>query len=175
MDVEIRPRDPADLEELARVLVRVHAEDGYPVEGVADPIAWLTPPRELASWTALLDGQPIGHVSLTRGDERDDAAAIWQRETGGDVSRLAIPVRLFVDPSHRQRGAGKLLMFAALAYACHHEYAMAFDVMLKDVSAIRLYESLGCRRLGTITHHHGEGKSEPAAVYLAPFFAPSSS
>jgi hypothetical protein len=45
---------------------------------------------------------------------------------------------------------------------------MAFDVMLKDRDAIRLYEAIGCQRLGTITHEHGDGQFEPAAVYGAP-------
>jgi ribosomal protein S18 acetylase RimI-like enzyme len=45
---------------------------------------------------------------------------------------------------------------------------MAFDVMLKDQAAIRLYEATGCKRLGIIDHHHSDGKTEPAAVYVAP-------
>jgi GNAT superfamily N-acetyltransferase len=168
MDVVIRSRDQADLPALAQVLVRVHAQDGYPVEGVERPQAWLTPPRELAAWTALFDDQPIGHISLTQASPTDDAARLWQRTTGQDISRLAIPVRLFVDPRHRQRGAGRLLMRAAHTFATGHQLAMAFDVMLKDRDAIRLYEAIGCQRLGTITHEHGDGQFEPAAVYGAP-------
>lgn len=167
-DVEIRPRDPDDLPELAQVLVRVHAQDGYPVEGVTDPSGWLTPPGELAAWTALLNGRPIGHMSLTQASETDDAAVTWQRATGQDISELAIPVRLFVDPQHRQRGAGRLLMLAAHTFAGQHGLAMAFDVMLKDRDAIRLYEAVGCERLGVIPHEHGDGQTEPAAVYVAP-------
>lgn len=45
---------------------------------------------------------------------------------------------------------------------------LVFDVMLKEQRAIRLYEALGCQRLGTITHHHSDGLEEPAAVYVAP-------
>ncbi|MGN6131937.1 MAG: GNAT family N-acetyltransferase [Nocardioidaceae bacterium] len=168
MNVEIRPREAADIPALAQVLVRVHAKDGYPVEGVAEPDAWLSPARELAAWTALFDGRPIGHMSLTQADETDEAAVLWQKATGGDLDRLAIPVRLFVDPPHRQRGAGKLLMLAAHDYASRHHYEMAFDVMLKDEDAIRLYEALGCRRLGLSTHRHGDGLAEPSAVYVAP-------
>lgn len=168
MNVEIRPREPGDIVELAQVLVRVHAQDGYPVEGVADPAAWLTPPRELAAWTAVGDGEPIGHMSLTQADETDDAALIWQQATDGDIDTLAIPVRLFVDPRERQRGAGKLLMLTAHNFASRHGLTMAFDVMLKDRDAVRLYEAFGCRRLGVITHRHGDGQTEPAAVYVAP-------
>jgi len=93
---------------------------------------------------------------------------VWQDVTGGDIGGVAIPVRLCVDPDHRQRGAGKLLMMAAYTYAAEHNLTLVFDVMLKDREAIRLYESLGCRRLGTIEHQHGDGKTEPAAVYVVP-------
>lgn len=168
MAVEIRPRRPEDVPDLGAVLVRVHAQDGYPVEGVDDPEGWITPPREVAAWTALYVGRPIGHVSLTRAAPEDDAASLWARETGGDLSRLVIPVRLFVDPPHRQRGAGQSLMRAAYGYATAHDVAITFDVMLKDRAAIRLYEALGCQRLGTIEHRHTDGQSEPAAVYAVP-------
>lgn len=168
MDVVIRPREQADLPALAEVLVRVHTQDGYPVEGVADPEGWLTPPRELAAWTALFSDQPIGHISLTRASESDDAAIVWRRAISGDISRLTIPVRLFVDPQHRRLGAGSLLMIAAHDFAGEHGFEMALDVMLKDHDAIRLYEAAGCKRLGTIEHHHSDGRTEPAAVYVAP-------
>jgi GNAT superfamily N-acetyltransferase len=166
--VVIRRRTDDDLPELAHVLVRVHAADGYPVEGVANPQAWLTAPREIAAWTAFIPSRLIGQISLTRAAETDDAASVWQRSTGGDISRLVIPVRLFVDPAHRGLGAGAKLMLAAHNYAASHNLAMAFDVMLKDQTAIQLYETAGCKRLGTIDHHHSDGETEPAAVYVAP-------
>lgn len=168
MSLVIRPRETGDLPELAEVLVRVHAHDGYPVEGVADPAAWLTPPRELAAWTAALNRRPIGHMSLTCASPTDDAAVMWKQATRRDISRLAIPVRLFVDPQERQRGAGKLLMLAAHDFAGRQRLELAFDVMLKDRDAIRLYEAFGCQRLGVITHHHSDGQAERAAVYAAP-------
>ena len=59
-------------------------------------------------------------------------------------------------------------MGAARQFAEEHQLSVAFDVMLKDRDAIRLYEKLGCLRLGTIVHEHGGNKSEQAAVYLAP-------
>src|SRR5882757_2068218 len=55
MPLVIRRRTDDDIAELARVLVRVHEIDGYPVEGVSDPEAWLTPPGVMATWTALHD------------------------------------------------------------------------------------------------------------------------
>jgi GNAT superfamily N-acetyltransferase len=164
----VRRRQPTDIPELAQVLVRVHALDGYPVEGVADPEAWLEPPGELAGWTALLGKDPIGHISLTEATSADDAARLWVTETGSPYGDVVIPVRLFVDPPRRTHGAGRQLMLAAYEHATSLGKRMVFDVMLKDKQAIRLYEALGCRRLGEITHHHSGGREEPAAVYVAP-------
>lgn len=172
MATTVRRREPRDIPSLAQALLRVHAVDGYPVEGVADPEGWLAPPRELASWTAELDGTPVGQISLTRPDESDDAAKLWTQSTGGSVVEIVVPVRLFVDPPHREQGAASALMRAAHKFAADHGKRLVFDVMLKDQAAIRLYEAVGCERLGTIEHHLG-ANTVPAAVYLAPRSATS--
>lgn len=168
MTVEIRPRATSDLPALAAVLVRVHNKDGYPVEGVADPLAWLTPHRLLAAWTALADGRPIGQATLKRAHMQDDAAQVWQRHTGQELEQLAIPARLFIDPDHRNNRAGLALMSEIQNFASDQQLALAFDVMLKDRAAIRLYEASGCQRIGTITHHHSGDQTEPAAVFALP-------
>lgn len=167
-DLIIRHRRDDDLPVLAAVLVRVHAVDGYPVEGVAEPGAWLRHPHELRSWTAELAGSPVGQITLTAATADDDAAQLWHEKTGGDIACLAIPARLFVDPDHRSAGAGRLLMEAAVDHALAHGRSIAFDVMEKDRAAILLYERLGAKRIGSITHHHSDGPREPAAVYVAP-------
>jgi GNAT superfamily N-acetyltransferase len=169
----VRPRQPEDLSELGKALVRVHQVDGYPVEGVRDPEAWLQPPREIAAWTATVDDQPVGQVSLTEADASDDAAQVWTSQTAGLLADIAIVVRLFVDPDHRGSGAGRELMRAAFEHARRLRKRVVFDVMLKDERAIRLYEALGCQRLGFITHDYGEGLQEPAAVYIAPERVPT--
>lgn len=168
MSLTIRPRREEDLPALAAALVSVHALDGYPVEGVADPEGWLRHNHELRSWTAVEDGQPIGQVTLTSATPDDDAARAWQEHDGGDIERLAIPARLFVDPDHRGSGAGRLLMEAAVDFARTRGLAIAFDVMLKDRAAIRLYEHLGAVRIADVSHEYGDSLTEPAAVYVLP-------
>ena len=163
----VRARRDEDVPTLAAVLVRVHAVDAYPVEGVADPEAWLRHPRELRSWVAEVDGRPVGQVILTSTRPDDDAARLWREDTGADIADLVILARLFVDPDHRRVGAGQLLVRAAFDHAHAHGNAVAFDVMAKDRAAIRLYERLGARRLGTTVHHHSDGLTEPAVVYVA--------
>jgi GNAT superfamily N-acetyltransferase len=166
--VIIRPRRDNDLPALADVLVRVHTVDGYPVEGVTDPAAWLHHPHELQSWTAEVAGHPVGQITLAHATADDDAARVWHERTGGDIGRLALPVRLFVDPDHRGAGAGRLLMRTAAEHARSLNRSVAFDVMKKDRTAIRLYERMGAIPIGDITHHHSHGLNEPAVVYIAP-------
>src|SRR5699024_7113689 len=106
-DVRIRARQATDLPMLARVLTRVHTTDGYPVEGVSDPEAWLKPPGELASWTAEYHRHLIGQITLVQATADGDAAQVWAEATGGNIKNLTIPVRLFVDPDYRALGAGR--------------------------------------------------------------------
>lgn len=164
-DCTIRERRDDDLPALAAALVRVHAQDGYPVEGVADPISWLRHPRAIRNWSALVADMPVGQVTLTAASADDDAARVWVAETGGSLCNLAIVIRLFIDPAHRSAGAGRLLMEAALSYARSAYRSVALDVMAKDHAAIRLYGRLGARRLGPIEHQHGDGLIEPAIVF----------
>lgn len=164
----IRERRDDDLPALAAALVRVHVQDGYPVEGVADPVGWLEHPQALRSWTATVDGAPIGQVTLTEADPGDDAARAWAEQTGGSVTDLAIVVRLFVDPKHRTVGAGRLLMAAVLDHARTIGRSVALDVMAKDRAAIRLYERLGARRVSEVVHQHGDDLAEPAVVFAFP-------
>lgn len=42
------------------------------------------------------------------------------------------------------------------------------DVMTKDAAAIRLYERLGWRRLGSTQHDDGKGRLVPAACSVGP-------
>lgn len=125
----------------------------------------LRPRGEIASWIAEASGAPIGQSSLTRAPADDAVTRLWLRETGGDRARLALLVRVFVDPDHRSYGVGRQLVQTAIDHARASGLAVALDVMKKDRVAIRLYEKMGARRLGSITHHHSDGLTEPAAVY----------
>ncbi|WP_337830506.1 GNAT family N-acetyltransferase [Pseudonocardia sp. TMWB2A] len=131
-----------------------------------DPVGWLDHPRALASWTAVIDDAPVGQVTMSSADPDEDAARVWIAHTGEEASKLAIIVRLFVDPEHRTVGAGRMLMVAALNHAHQLGRSAALDVMVKDRKAIRLYERLGGKRLGDIVHHHGNDLTESAAVFV---------
>lgn len=113
-------------------------------------------------------------ASFDRSSSVSSASDLRQRSSNASLIRrsisgqLVILARLFVDPSHRGHGAGVLLMLAAHTCATSKGLTMAFDTMLKDQAAIRLYETGGAKRLGVIEHHHSDDRTEPAAVYVAP-------
>jgi ribosomal protein S18 acetylase RimI-like enzyme len=166
--VVIRSRTDADLPALGRVLAAVHERDGYPVEGVADPVAWLTSDRLLGAWVAEINGEPIGHVALTRPGGDDDAVRLWIERTGTDVDSIAVLGRLFLGSEVRGQRLGQHLTSTATQAARAHGRRAVLDVMAKDAAAIRIYESLGWQRIGTITHQYGDGQTEPALAYASP-------
>ena len=167
-ETEVRERTDEDIPALADILVRVHAADGYPVEGVSDPAAWLRSTALIGAWVAHSGGVITGHVWLTHPTSDDGAALIWSRSAEGQRSPAAVLGRLFVDPRSRSHGAGRLLTKAATGAAQAKGYRPVLDVMTKDRSAIQLYESLGWQRIGEITHRLGDTGTEPAYAYVGP-------
>lgn len=164
----IRARRDSDIERLASVLVAVHKQDGYPVEGVDDPNSWLELSSPLGAWVAELDGTVVGHVALTEPMETDGAARLWVEQNHATNDEVAVLGRLFVDPVARGSKLGLRLVRTATAEATRLGRQAVLDVMLKDAAAIRVYESMGWRSIGELTHVHSGGKLEPARAYAAP-------
>ncbi|MGL5828731.1 MAG: GNAT family N-acetyltransferase, partial [Angustibacter sp.] len=165
MPATIRPRTDDDLPALARVLVKVHATDGYPVEGVDDPLAWLDLPNAIGAWTAELNGQPVGHVALTKPGRSDEAPRLFAEQHGPEPT--AVLGRLFVSPSARGQGLAEHLTRTAMNGAADANRWPVLDVMQKDVAAIRLYRRLGWSLLGAFPHSHN-GSAEPALALVGP-------
>ncbi|PJE96943.1 GNAT family N-acetyltransferase [Streptomyces carminius] len=163
----IRPFAEADLPGAAAALVEVHATDGCPVEGVADPEAWLRSESVSASWVAEADDQVVGHVAVMS-PNGEDAVALWARQSGEAPEDVAVLGRLFVIKNARRRALGEELTRTATAYAQARGLRLVLDVMTKDTAAIRLYERLGWRRIGETTHHYGDGRQTGALCYAAP-------
>lgn len=163
-DVIIRERRNDDIPALAPVLVAVHQRDGYPVEGVADPAAWLRLDRLIGALVAELNGQMVGHVAITQPDPADDAARMLHELDGTPLDHIAVVSRLFVDPAARGHQIGKRLMEAAMQLAQKNQRVAVLDVMVKDEAAIRTYERLGWVQIGEFSHMFN-GNSEPAVAY----------
>jgi len=166
--IHVRTRTAADLKTCGAILRRVHELDGYPVEGVADTDAWLNPPTLIKAWVAMLDHQIVGHSLLTSPTEHDEAARLWQEQSGMPLDAITVLGRLFVDPLARGYDAGSHLMTAALQYATRHRLTAVLDVMDKDHAAIRLYERAGWRPIGEARHTFGADQSIRALCYVAP-------
>ncbi|GAA0627744.1 GNAT family N-acetyltransferase [Kribbella sandramycini] len=167
-DLSIRPRTDADLEAAGAALVDVYATDGYPVEGVADPVAWLTPAGLLSSWIAVLDDEIVGHVAIGAPKPDDDAVRLWLEQSDDTLDDVVVIGRLFVKSSARRHGIGEKLARAVVGDDAVRGKRIVLDVMDKDKDAIRLYERLGLKKIGVATHSFGEGQSITAYCYVVP-------
>ncbi|MFK4103646.1 GNAT family N-acetyltransferase [Streptomyces sp. NPDC019531] len=165
--VIVRPFENDDLASAAAALIDVHSTDGYPVEGVAHPEAWLRSDDVIAAWVAELAGAIVGHVAIMR-PHGEDAVAVWTQQSGDSASRVGVLARLFVVKAARKHAVGERLMQAAMSYAADHGLRLVLDVMTKDAAAMRLYERLGWREIGRAPHHYGNGQSIDAVLYVAP-------
>jgi GNAT superfamily N-acetyltransferase len=166
--VVVRERTSDDLPGAAAALVAVHASDGYPVEGVDDPEAWLTGSTLVQAWVGELDGRVVGHVGISLPQADDAAAAMLANMSEGADERAAVLGRLFVLDAARGQSLGRKLVQAATAYARRNGLRLVLDVMTKDAAAIRLYERLGWQRMGTTEHDDGKGRLVPAVCFASP-------
>lgn len=163
--LSIRSRRDTDLDACIAALVQVHSTDGYPVEGVTNPRAWLIPAGLLKAWVALMPNV-VGHVSLTE-PRGEDAVSLWAQHHDTDDRPAAVLGRLFVVKAARGQAAGEQLVRAAMTDAAQYGRPLVLDVMTKDAAAIRLYERLGWNRIGTATHSYGNDQHVDAYCYAA--------
>ena len=138
------------------------------MEGIADPRAWLEPPHEIRSWTAVVDGVRVGQVTLTEAQPEDDAARAWIERTGGSVADIAVMARLFLDPGHRGVGLAGFLVLGLRHHAQLIGRTVVFDVMATDAAAVHLYDRSGAEQIAEVTHRFGDGRTGPALVYVFP-------
>lgn len=162
-DVTIRPTMKGDLAPLADVLLDVHAADGYPVEGVENPLAWVDISEPIGQWTALLGGRAVGHIALMR-PEGDDECAIISKKTGQSLEQIGVVARLFVSPSARGHGIGNQLLLAAETMAARNSITPILEVLEKDKAAMNLYVGRGWVPLGSTVHNFGEGRTATAII-----------
>ncbi|WP_079126243.1 GNAT family N-acetyltransferase [Streptomyces sp. ERV7] len=166
-DIVIRPRTAHDVAAAGEVLREVFAIDGYPVEGVADPIAWLTPPRLVRAWVATEAASIVGHVSVS--EISGDSVPLFPESTeraSGEQS--AVLERLFVSPAARGKQVGAQLVVAATEYAVETGVRLFLEVLAKDKAAIRLYERLGWTFIGAASHAYGNAERAESRWYRAP-------
>ncbi|MCX5398167.1 N-acetyltransferase [Streptomyces sp. NBC_00102] len=164
--VAIRSFTAEDLAGAAAALVEVHDTDGYPVEGVGDPEAWIASKDVLTAWVAQSGSAIVGHVAVMK--PQGEAAEMWMRQSGDDGSHVGVLARLFVVKAARKQAVGEQLVNTAVTFARAQQLRLVLDVMAKDVAAIRLYERLGWHKIGETIHHFGASETIPAVCYVAP-------
>jgi GNAT superfamily N-acetyltransferase len=166
----VRARSAVDLAACASVLASVQARDRYPVESIADPAGFLTPPGLLGAWVASpasSTGSVAGHVALSEPSPSYEPALVWSRSSGEPLERIGVLGRLFVAPLARGLGLGAGLVAAVVAECRSLGRRPLLDVLTKDTAAIALYERLGWTRFGTVTHCFPSGAAETHCYVLA--------
>ena len=81
---------------------------------------------------------------------------------------LAVVARLLVSPTVRCRGVGRALLQVAANNARGMGLRSILDVVVTYEAAIRLYESEGWGRVGTVQFPLPDGRTVDEHVYLSP-------
>ncbi|GBF06991.1 hypothetical protein DAERI_110173 [Deinococcus aerius] len=163
----IRPRTGADLPALERAMRQVHETDGYPTTWPDDPRAFLAPPGTVGEWVAELQNEAMGQVVLR---PVFDPVPGWVRATGLPAPEVLILSRLFVAPAGRGQGLGRELFRTAWAGAEALGKRAILDVHHRNLSAVRLYEGEGWRRVATVDGDwlEPDGSVPRVHVYVSP-------
>lgn len=146
---QLRPRREDDVPSLAAVLEELRTLEGYPPHWPADATALVASDTDLGAWVAEdSDGAIAGHVCLHQWSARS-LMATAAGAAGVTPEGLAVVSRLFVDPHHRRRGLGRLLLDHAAAAVHALGRRPMLDVWERLPGAMALYESAGWRRVGS--------------------------
>ncbi len=114
--VTIRPRRPSDVTPLCEVLARQQPTSGYPIEWpLPFPVEdFIARDKEEGAWTAVLEGRPVGHISVrTVVADPDGMAQCWSDAASVGIDRLAGVAALFVDVGLQGEGIGGALLDVA--------------------------------------------------------------
>ncbi len=181
--VRVRPRNVADLPVLEAVLRAQQPESAYPVPWpLPGPVdQFIARDHELASWVALRDEIPVGHVAIqsvaeahglptyedqTRtGHETVDA---WCRGHRRPVAELAAVVTLFVAPTARRTGVGATLLDTAVRWMSRHGYAPCLEVLPQHGRAVALYQRTGWHTVAHVRPGWLPASYPPALAMVRP-------
>ncbi|KAK3114912.1 hypothetical protein LTR53_006286 [Teratosphaeriaceae sp. CCFEE 6253] len=163
--ITVRGRTEADLEDCVKLLRRVYAQDGYPVQGVERAHGFLQRGIQRA-WIAERDGHIVGHIAVAGATHDDVAAAEWMRLHPDEP--CAILERLFIDPKHRGGGTAGALIAAAIGWSNQARVELVLFALVQAQTAIRLYERLGWIRFGTVPWTGSGGQTMDAVCFSSP-------
>lgn len=155
----IRPRRPADVPHLARVLLEQQHASGYPHR---DPLPYpaeqfLLRPSVSAAWVVEVESLPVGHVAISRpGDPESltdgdaDVVRAWMAAHGRPHDALGEVAIFFTATAVRGTGAGSALLATAVAALRERDLAPCRDVVPTSTGAMRLYRRTGWQEVGRV-------------------------
>ena len=163
--MQLRERTAEDLPALAAVAARVRTNDGYPAFLPRDDYTtFLTRPAPLRAWVVQIGDAIAGHVAITAETSVPVMQLIRDRGVVGD---LAVVARLLVDPDHRRKGLGSLLLDRAEREAVASGRVPVLDVVSSSAAAIALYRRAGWRDIGRTSFTFPDGSSIEETVFVA--------
>jgi len=147
--ISVRPREATDLPALVEVLTAQQPASRYPLRWpLPFPVEdFVVREVDLAAWTALLDGRPVGHVSAQHATD-EVVLPLWERGHGRSADRLGVVGTLFVDPGVRRRGLGRRLHDTAVDWLREHDLGPCLDVVPIHAPAQEMYAAAGWREVG---------------------------
>jgi GNAT superfamily N-acetyltransferase len=147
--VSVRHRAEADIDACVAIAAAVQVDSGYPHPSVTDLRSFVAPGYATAAWVAVdaaRSGEVVGHVALhPRGSDQMQAVV---RTAVGDAP-FSVISRLFVSPTLRRAGAGRLLLETATRDAIARGLVPVLDVSIHFDPANALYRACGWEQIGT--------------------------
>jgi RimJ/RimL family protein N-acetyltransferase len=158
MSFRIRPADPSDAEQLARLADAVSSEpEGWLISIAGE---WRSPSDE-RRYLKALRRYPHAAVFVAEGD---DGVLVGRLSVGRDqhpASAHVADVGLMVAKSARRQGVGRALLEAAIGWARGASVRkLELHVFPWNEAAIALYESCGFEREGYRRQHYRRGDGE---------------
>jgi RimJ/RimL family protein N-acetyltransferase len=161
----VRPADPADAEQLARLADAVSAESGRWLISVAGE--WRSAGDERRYLKAL---RRYPHASVFVA-ERDDGKLVGRLSVGRDphpASAHVADIGLMVAVDARRQGVGRALLQAAVDWArAAGVRKLELHVFPWNEPAIALYEAFGFEREGYRKEHYRRGSEYVDTILMA--------
>ncbi len=153
-DLVVRPREAGDVAGLVEVLAAQREASLYPLRWPLPfpPEQFVERAVDLAAWTALLDGRPVGHVAAQRAED-GSMLPLWEAGHGRTADRLGVLGTLFVDPGVRGRGLGRRLHDTAVGWLRERDLGPCLDVVPIHAPAQAMYAAAGWREVGRARPH----------------------
>lgn len=168
MDFVIRDRRDTDLPALADLLGRQQEQTQYPFTWpYPGPVEkFLRRSTELRAWVAEIDGEVVGHVSVTAAGD-DPVARAWAGAHGVTTSEIRCVSVLFADITRAGQGIGSRLLATATDFAMT-EGRPALDVVAAHTGAVNLYLRRGWQTIDTVPAPWNPDSEIPVHLMILP-------